>query len=91
MTYPNDPNYQPRHLHDVQQEVPVTGSFTKATWASIGFILLLFGGIAAWAYYSGDMQTAAVKQKPAVEQSMPPVTTGQGGAQSKMPTKNDAQ
>jgi hypothetical protein len=85
MTYPNDPP----HRHDVEQEVPATASFTKMTWASIGFILLLFGAVALWAYSSGDIQTAS--KKPGVERSMPPATTGQGGAASKMPAAKDAQ
>ena len=87
MTYHDEPNTPPRHLHDVQQEVPATASFTKATWASIGFILLLFGGVAIWAYSSGDMQNAAVNP-PKGDQSAP-VTTGQGGAASRMPAAKD--
>jgi hypothetical protein len=88
MTYPNDPNFHPKYRHDVEQEVPVMASMTKTTWAGIGLVILLFGGLALWAYNSGDMQTAAVKQRPGVEQTVPPATTGQGGAASKMPAKD---
>jgi hypothetical protein len=88
MTYPNDPNFQREYRHDVGQEVPVQSSFTKTTWAGIGFMLLVFGGLAVWAYSSGDMQSASVKQRPGTEQTVPPATTGQGGAASKMPKKD---
>ncbi|MBX9775938.1 MAG: hypothetical protein K2Y71_16280 [Xanthobacteraceae bacterium] len=51
-------------------------SFTGATWLSLGFILALFGGVAFWAYQSGDMQEVA-NNRPGVERKMPPATTGQ--------------
>ena len=75
MTNLNDPNL-PR---ETQQEAQ-GGSFTGATWISLGFIALLFAGVALWAYQSGDMQEAA-NNRPGVERKMPPVTTGQGTPQ----------
>ena len=84
MTYPNDPNLGRDYRREGEQ-----GSFTATTWASLAFILLLFGGVALWAYSSGDMQTAAVK-RPGAEQSMPPTTTGQGGGASKTPIQDGA-
>ena len=53
-------------------------SFSRTTWISLGFIVLLFAGVAFWAYQSGDMQQAA-DNRPGVERKMPPATTGQGG------------
>ena len=86
MTYPIDPNYQPQRDPDP--------SLTWATWVSAAFVVLLFGGVAIWAYYSDPAATttASVKQ-PGVEQSVPPATTGQGGgAASKAPaTKENPQ
>jgi hypothetical protein len=85
MTYPNDPNFRREFEAEADRE-----GMTTATWASIAFVLLLFGGIAVWAYYGSDESstTAAVK-RPAVEQTMPPATTGQGGAASKMPAAKE--
>jgi hypothetical protein len=95
MTYqndPHDPRYeQPRTLHDVQQEVPVQSPVSKATWAGIAIVVLVLGGIAVWAYSSQNPQSASVQPKPGVEQTVPPATSGQGGAASKMPPAKDAQ
>ena len=85
MTYPNTPDFRREFPPEAEQG----GSFTATTWASLAFILLLFGGVALWAYSSGDMQTAAVK-RPGTEQSAPPTTTGQGGGASKAPIQDGA-
>jgi len=82
MTNPNDPDFR----REYQRDPGPGNSFTGATWASLAFILLLFGGVALWAYASGDMQTSALK-RPATEQGVPPTTTGQGGAATRIPAK----
>jgi hypothetical protein len=90
MTNQNNPNLQ----REFPQEASGS-SFTGATWISLGFIVLLFAGVAFWAYQSGDMQEAA-NNRPGVERKMPPATTGQSapanpGAPSSTPaTKGTA-
>lgn len=82
MTYPIDPNYQP------QREVDP--GLTLATWVSAAFVVLLFGGVAIWAYYSDPAATTASVNRPGIEQSVPPATSGQGGsAPSKMPATKE--
>jgi hypothetical protein len=71
MTNPNDPN-----LRRESPEETEGSSFSGATWISLGFIVVLFAGVAFWAYQSGDMQEAA-KNRPGVERKMPTTTTGQ--------------
>ena len=87
MTNPNDPNPQ----REFPQEA-AGSTFTGATWISLAFIVLLFAGVAFWAYQSGDMQQAA-NDRPGVERKMPPATTGQSapsGAPSTPATKDNA-
>ena len=48
--------------------------------------LLLLGGL--FYAFSGDRTSTANNNSPRTEQSVPPATTGQGGAQSKMPQKD---
>ena len=89
MTYPSDPNFTYANNQNLRRDGE-GGGFTATTWASLAFIVLLFGGVAFWAYQSGDMEKAAIN-KPGVERSAP-TTTGQGGAPSRMPaTKDSAQ
>ena len=38
-----------------------------------------------YAFSAGHTNTAATNPPPGIERSAPPVTTGQGGAQSRMP------
>jgi len=88
MTNQNDPN--PRREFPQEAE---GSSFTGATWISLGFIVVLFAGVAFWAYQSGDMQQAA--SRPGVERKMPPATTGQSppsnpGAPSSAPATKDS-
>ena len=70
MTNLNDPNSR----REFPQEAEGS-SFTRATWLSLGFIVVLFAGVAFWAYQSGDMQEAA-NNRPGVERKTP-ATTGQ--------------
>src|SRR5215207_10614423 len=49
MTYPIDPNYRP-------QPEPDPG-LTVAAWISVAFVVLLFGGVAIWAFYSDPATT----------------------------------
>ena len=84
MTYPNDPNI-PRDANlqrhpNIPHETESGSAFTPMTWASLAFIALLFGGVALWAYQSGDMENAA-NNRPGAERT----TTGQGSAPSKAP------
>lgn len=86
MTHPTDPNFR----QDYQREIEGEG-LTAATWASLAFIVLLFGGVAIWAYYSDPATTTASIERPGIERSVPPATTGQrGGAVSKMPATKDS-
>jgi hypothetical protein len=87
MTNLNDPNPRREFPEEVQGS-----TFTGATWISLAFIVLLFSGVAFWAYQSGDIQQAA-DNRPGVERKMPPATTGQSapsGAPSAPATKDSA-
>ena len=76
MTNLNDPNSR----REFPQE-PEGSSFSAATWISLAFIAVLFGGVAFWAYQSGDMQEAA-NNRPGVERKMPTGSTGQSAPSS---------
>jgi len=80
MTTTNDPNFTDDGSRNLQREAQ-GGAFTASTWASLAFVAFIFGGIAFWAYQSGDMERAAIN-KPGVER-VAPTTTGQGGAPSR--------
>lgn len=89
MTNQNDPNLRRKF----PQEAEGSG-FSGATWISLGFIVVLFAGVAFWAYQSGDMQQAA-NNRPGVERKMPPATTGQSApsnpdAPSSVPATKDS-
>jgi hypothetical protein len=73
MTNLNDPNSR----REFPQEAEGS-TFSGATWISLGFIVVLFAGVAFWAHQSGDMRQAA-DNRPGVERKMPPATTGQSG------------
>jgi len=88
MTYPNDPNFAYPNNPNFRRDAKGS-SFTTTTWASIAFIVLLFGGVAFWAYHSGDMQAASIN-RPGVERNAAPTTTGQGGAPARIPATKDA-
>lgn len=91
MTYPNDPNFprDPNMQRDpriIEHEAEGGSAFTPMTWASLAFIALLFGGVALWAYQSGDMENAAIN-RPGAERT----TTGQGSAPTKAPATTPSQ
>ena len=82
--HPSNPREFRSHAADDDKGV------TMATIASIAFVLLLFGTVAMWAYYSDRSPPTTTAQRPGIEKSMPPATTGQGGAASKMPAAKDS-
>jgi len=87
MTNLNDPHYRrdldlddPRYRREFEQEADEEG-VSMAAWAGVVFLVLLLGGIAVFTF-STPHSNLASGNPPGIEQ---PVTTGQGGAQSKMP------
>jgi hypothetical protein len=85
MAYPHEPKdpRDPAYRAEFEREADEEGMSTTA-WAGIVFALLLIGGVMVYAF-TGDRSTTASNTQPGIEQTTPPVTTGQGGAQSKMP------
>jgi hypothetical protein len=75
---PNDPDYRRELVREVNEE----GMSTTA-WAGIAVAVMVIGGVAMYAFSSHESTTTA--STPGVERSAPPATTGQGGAQSRMP------
>jgi len=86
MAYPHDPNdpRNPAYRREFEYEASEEG-MSSAAWAGIAVVILLLGGIAAYTYYTPSSNTAANTQ-PGIQQ---PMTTGQGGAESKMPPARD--
>ena len=80
---PNDPNYRRQLIRETNEE-----GISTATWAGIAVAVMLVGGIAMYAFSSGTTTTAS-SNLPGIERSVPPVTTGQGGAQSRMPAAKE--
>jgi len=80
---PNDPNYR----RDFERAADEEGMST-ATWAGIAVAVMVVGGIAMYAF-SGSNTTTTSSTQPGIERSAPPATTGQGGAQSKMPAAKE--
>jgi len=78
-----DPNYRRALERETSRE-----GISTAAWAGIAFVVMVIGGIAMYALSSSDNTTIS-RAPPGVERSMPPATTGQGGAQSRMPTVNE--
>jgi hypothetical protein len=76
MTNLSDPNLRQESPQEAEG-----GTFTGATWISLAFIAVLFGGVAFWAYQSGGMQEAA-NNRPGVERKTPTATTGQSAPSS---------
>jgi hypothetical protein len=72
----NDPNSRREFPQEAEG-----GTFTGATWISLAFIAVLFGGVAFWAYQTGDMQEAT-NNRPGVERKSPTATTGQSAPSS---------
>ena len=79
---PNDPNYRRELIRETSDE-----GMSTATWAGIAVAVMLIGGIAMFAFSNHESTTTA--SAPGVQQSAPPVTTGQGGTQSKMPAAKE--
>ena len=79
---PNDPNYRRELVREVDEE-----GMSTATWAGIAVAVMVVGGIAMYALSNHEGTTTA--SAPGVERSAPPVTTGQGGAQSRMPAAKE--
>ena len=80
---PNDPNYRREFEGEADEE-----GMTIAAWTGVAFVVMLLGGIAMYAFSNSNTTTVSSNQ-PGIEQSVPPATTGQGGAQSKMPAAKD--
>jgi hypothetical protein len=86
MAYPHPPDdpRNPEYRREFEYEADEEGVSTAA-WAGVAFLVLLLGAIVAYTFYTPSSNTATGTQ-PGIEQ---PVTTGQGGAQSKMPPARD--
>lgn len=82
MTNLDDPYVRRKFEREADQE-----GMTTAAWAGIAFVLLLLGGTAIYAF-SSDNAKLVPGGVAGIEQSVPPATTGQGGAQSRMPAKD---
>lgn len=83
---PNDPDYRRELIRETDEE----GMSTTA-WAGIAVAVMLVGGVAMYAFSNKEMHTASKTQPPGIEQTLPPATTGQGGAQPNMPAENKAE
>jgi hypothetical protein len=81
---PNDPNYRREFEREADEE-----GMTTAAWAGIAVAVMVIGGIAMYALSSHEGTTTTSSNLPGVERSVPPATTGQGGAQSKMPAAKE--
>jgi hypothetical protein len=81
--HPNDPNYRRELVRETTEE-----GMSTATWAGIAVAVMVVGGIAMYAFSNRESTTASSNQ-PAIERTAPPVTTGQGGAQSRMPAAKE--
>ena len=81
---PNDPNYRRELIRETDDE-----GMSTATWAGIAVAAMLIGGVAMYAFSTSETSTAS--KQPGIETSTPPVTTGQGGAPSRMPADKKAE
>jgi hypothetical protein len=77
---PNDPNYRRELVRETNEE-----GMSTATWAGIAVAVMAIGGIAMYAFSTTHTNTASSNLPPGIERSTSPATTGQGGAQSRMP------
>jgi hypothetical protein len=80
---PNDPEYRRELVRETNEE-----GMSTAAWAGIAVAVMVVGGIAMYAFSSNTTTTASSTQ-PGIERSAPPATTGQGGAQSRMPAAKE--
>ena len=81
---PNDPNYRRELIRETNEE-----GMSTATWAGIAVAVMVVGGVAMYAFSNHESSTTASTNQPAIERTAPPVTTGQGGAQSRMPAATE--
>ncbi|MPZ39657.1 MAG: hypothetical protein GEU95_16680 [Rhizobiales bacterium] len=82
---PDDSDYRRELTRETNEE----GMSTTA-WAGIAVAAMLVGGVAMYAFSSSETNTAS-STLPGIEKSAPPVTTGQGGAQSRTPAEKKAE
>ena len=75
-----DPNIRRELEHEADEE-----GMSTAAWAGIAVAVMVVGGIAMYAFSTSHTNTASSNPPAGIERSAPPVTTGQGGAQSRMP------
>jgi hypothetical protein len=76
----------PDDRRDLIRETNREGLSTTA-WAGIAFVVMVIGGIVIYMLSGADPgSTVTTRTQPAIERNVPPATTGQGGAQSKMPS-----
>ena len=75
-----DPNVRRELEHEADEE-----GMSTAAWAGIAVAVMVVGGVAMYAFSSNPTDTASSNPPPGIERSAPPVTTGQGGAESRMP------
>lgn len=78
---PNDPDYR----RELVRELDAEGMSTTA-WAGIAVAVMIVGGVAMYAFSSHEGTTSAAL--PGIERGTP-ATTGQGGAQSRMPAAKE--
>ena len=83
MLDPRNPDYRRQLVQATDRE-----GISTAAWAGIAFVVMVIGGIAMYAL-SNSSSTTALRTPPGIESSVPPATTGQGGARSRMPTVNE--
>ena len=60
---------------------------STATWAGIAVAVMVVGGVAMYAF--SNNKAPPPRPPPGIERRAPPVTTGQGGAQSRMPAAKE--
>ena len=75
----NDPNIRRELEHEADEE-----GMSTTTWAGIAVAVMVVGGVAMYAFSSSHTDTASSNPPAGIERTAP-VTTGQGGAQSRMP------
>jgi hypothetical protein len=81
---PNDPNFRRELIRETDEE-----GMSTAAWAGIAVAAMLVGGVAMYAFSNHETSTAS--KQPGIERTAPPVTTGEGGAPSRMPADKKAE
>ena len=77
--HPSDPNYRREFEREATEE-----GMTTAAWAGIAVAVMVIGGVAMYAFSNHESTTASTQTG-----ANAPVTTGQGGAQSRMPAAKE--